>query len=192
MRTDKPFKTSNAFFLFGTILIIVAILLTFWFFLQGKTTVSGNFPENEKNEILICSTDGKEYPFFRYQRASNTTTEVNIIFKDGSLNALALKQFSYYDTPSMAIDSWNQNHAAMGTSFGKNGMSGDALSASYFKENNLMRMTLYASLNEINTTSATYFLIKDFSLSTTSDEFAKYYEEMGFNCKLNKENYEQN
>lgn len=168
------------------IILAVIIIVLFILLLNGKTTTTGNYPDNVSDESLTCTANNIKYPFFTYDNATKKEAEINILFSRDKLKSIALTYSLYYDNQQSITGSEAHNHAAMNISFGKNGMGADALNANYAKLENRMRMSLYANGNEISNISLQYFFITTNSIPENVAAFKNIYQGIGFKCESNK------
>lgn len=166
----------------GIILILVAIVLITIFLLRGETTVINNETETERRITVSCEIAGLEYPFFRYDNSIKKTTKVAFLFSNEKFKTISLSQAMYYDDGDLVKNSEAQNHAAMGISFGENGLDANALSSAYSMQADKMVMTLYATENDFNINTSKYFLAQGYSSKSTVDGLKKNYAAQGFTC----------
>lgn len=180
-------KKSNTGIIVCLIVFIIAILGLILFFLtRGKTTTSGNYPDNVSDESLVCSGENIDYPFFTYDNAIKKTAEIKALFSNNELKSIALTYSLYYNDVQSITASEAHNHAAMNKSFGEIGLNkADAYNAKYAKMEDRMQMSLYASGSEIDDTALKYFFIDTNHGETpnTVADVKAVYEEKGLQCE---------
>ena len=64
----KKTKNTGGAIIIGIVFVAVIILLLI-FLLQGKTTTSGNYPDNVSDKALSCIATNIDYPFFVYDNS---------------------------------------------------------------------------------------------------------------------------
>lgn len=174
---------NSALIFIGIVLLLISASLMLWFLLSGRTTVTGNFSDNETITSLLCKAKNFAYPFFEYDNANKKDTEVAAIFdNDDRISSIALVQKMFYSNEEDANSSSAINHASMNKSFGV--LGADALNVNYYSSDGVMRMQLYASSRDYNSNSRKFFLINN--ASENIKDIEKNYVDQGFICEKNK------
>ena len=183
MAEEKKNKSGGAIII-GTIFVAIIILLLV-FSLQGKTTTTGDYPENVSDKSLVCTGNDIEYPIFTYDKSNKKELEISLLFTRDKIRSIALRYSLYYNDTIDITGSEAHNHAAMNISFGKDGMGADALNATYARLDNRMQMNLYATNDQIDSTALKYFLINSDGdyIPNTIDNFKAIYENKGLACE---------
>lgn len=165
---------------FLTFLLILGIII-FWF-LHGKTTVSGNFPANIGAESLTCSKDNTAYEKAVYSGDAKTRARVTAIF-DGTekLRNLSLN----YVVNTSSNSSAKNIEAILHHGFARN-LSDDGYSFTEFDNKfsiigNALDIAVYLGQNQLTEKSAPYFMLQNASAVTLAD-YRKAYESQGFSC----------
>lgn len=166
----------------GLSLILMAAVLLIWFFLQGQTTVEGDWPGDVKDTSLSCSVDGMLYPIFEYDEAVSKKIETKLIFDNDELRTVSLTATMKYNNSDKVYASVSHNEAAMNRSFGASGLGANALSAVYSENSDSMVMTLYARASEYNEVIGKYFLSNGIGKNASLETFKTKYETQGFSC----------
>lgn len=182
-------KRNNIGITICLIVFIVTILgLVLFFSTRGKTTTSGNYPDNVSDESLTCSGENIDYPFFTYDNAIKKTAEIKALFSNNELKSIALTYSLYYNDAQSITASEAHSHAAMNKSFGEIGLNkADAYNAKYAKMEDRMQMNLYTTANDFNNTAKRYFLFEtDEELPDTIEGYQAVYKTKGLNCKIIK------
>lgn len=184
-KIEKKSKTSW-FLIIGISLVLVAIVLMIYFFLQGETKVTGGWPEPEKSESLSCEVEGLTYPLFKYDNSSKKTTKVTAIFNDDRLEKMSLVHQQYYNNSSEIEQSEAENHAAMNLRMQDEGLGPDALGMHFARLSDSLKMSLYADASEINGSTVKYFELEGVS-KYDEDTIRTAYEQKGFGCVVKDE-----
>lgn len=170
----------------GASLCTLAIILLFVFLMKGTTTVSGSYPENVKDNSVICNSSGLSYQFFRYDNSSEKDAKISILFNGDNLKSISLVYTLLYSNEIGAKTSEAQNHAAMNIHFGEDGLGGDSFSAHYNINGNKMTMNIYATPSDLRTTyGSKYFLIDGLPLESSIEQYKNHLEKQGFTCEIN-------
>ena len=160
------------------------IILLLVFSLQGKTTTTGNYPDNISDHSMTCVVNNRKYPFFTYDKSDSQSTTINMIFNNDEIKNISLIHVMNYSSEEMITGSEAFNHAAMNKSFGS-ALGPDALGARYSKLDNAMKMSLFANNSDITDISAKYFLMDlDNANSRGINDYKKNYESKGFDCQI--------
>lgn len=181
------FSTKVTFILLSTALIMISTILIVLFFLKGSKKVIGDFTDPVSSEALKCVAANFDYPFFHVnQPTQKNKTIINVIFDKDKIEQMSLIRTNTYNDYATASSAYTVIHANMNKSFSDNWLGPDALSADYsILNDNTVQMSLFAAKNELNTNSAKYFLIENFSSNRNKDNLIEYYTKKGFSCTLN-------
>lgn len=180
---NKRFLKLTGFLIF--LLVIGGII--FWF-LRGKTTVSGDFPANIGAESLTCSKENAIYEKINYAGGDKKHARITAIF-DGS-ETLRTLSFNY----SLIFSSDTEVKAAEGTahySFARY-LADDGLDFTEFENKfsiigNELIISLFVEQAGINNKSAPYFMLEDVPTDTLSG-YRDSYESLGFSCSSTIDN----
>ncbi len=168
----------------GLSLILSASVLIVWFFLRGQTTIRGDNPDNKTSESVSCEIEGIEYPYADLTgmaKADKTTMDVNIISNDRKVSSISLVYKLFYSDIEKAAGVEGKLSFTVSRNMSLDGLGSDGLGASFVAANGVARMSLYATLEELNSMdSRKYFLVK--SATNSVDDFVKDYENQGFEC----------
>lgn len=170
----------------GLTLILTAVALLVWFFLNGQTKVTGEPTGVTQNSSLTCKVSDVNYPIFTVDDASSKETEVKVLFNGDKMKSVSLTQTMYYNSLDEAKKSEAHNHAAMNVAFGNAGLAADAFEAHYTTQEDKMVMTLYAEAEEYNEVAAKYFRANGTSKRSSIDEFTKALNSQGLSCHIVK------
>ena len=163
--------------------VAIVIMLT-----RGETKTSGNNPANVTGQSLVCESDSIRYPITEYDNSQTKDFKIIANFYDDELSSISLTYALYYNNTEQINASEAFNHADMNISFSKDGLSADAFNAHYSKMEDSMKMTLYATKNDLTVVAAKYFMINAHNKEDLPDkpsEFQKNYETRGLICEIN-------
>lgn len=184
-------KKNKAGKIIGIILIIVAlVVLTVVLItsMRGETKTFGQNPANIAGQSLTCESDTIRYSIAEYDDSKAKNLKITANFYDDKLNSISLAYTLYYDDAKQITASETFNHADMNTSFSKNSLSTDAFNAHYSKLEDSMKMTLYATKDDLTVPAVKYFMIDahaEDDLPNKLSEFQRNYETQGFICETN-------
>ncbi len=165
----------------GIILGTIAVVLIVLFLVKGQTIVSGNFPEDEVDESMLCTRQNSGYFVFNDTRIIGDNTKLTLIFNNSKLRTASL---TYSATTENEIVAQNieavmtaELNTSYGTEFGYNG-----LGANITSNDNIARLTIMATPSEMKENGKKYFLIDN--ISDNKDEYYNALTERGFNCQV--------
>lgn len=177
-------KKSNT----GGIIIIVCIIavaiILLIFGMQGKTTITGGYPDPVSNSSLSCKSEGISYPIATYDNSTKKTLDIDAIFRNNLIDSISLKYTLYYENNADIIGSEAHNHAAMNKSFYQNGLNTDEFNLHLQKHEDRMAMSLYAAKADLANNAARKYFILEQDTSTITD-IKSAYEKQGFVCNIN-------
>lgn len=179
-------QKSSWLMLLGSILVIVALILVIWFFLRGKTTISGSTPGISKDNSMSCTISDQEYPFFRDNNAEKTETKIIALFDDANFKSISLLYTLYFNNNEQVKNSEANNHAAMNIHYGEDGLLADALYSAYSMQEKKLTFSISAGTNDFNTTTSKYFLASGYGRNVNFDTLLHNYVRQGFNCTANE------
>ena len=169
---------------FGIILFLIAFVLLVLFFMKGQTTTKGEFPEDVVSEAIACSSKSIQFPYFTYDNSIGKEMKVNVIFENNNISSISLIYDLKYDNESKSLESYNINHSALNTYFGQNSLESDALGAVFANLGSEMKLSLYASGDELNVNTAKFFMVPEgVNLGAGIEILMGQYEKSGFTCR---------
>lgn len=167
--------------LFGLFLVLVAVVLLVLFLTQGETTVTGGFPNNEKSVSMTCGSTAIKYPFFIEDNPTRKVLEVKIVASGDRVDKIGLVYQLYFNSENAIKESRDRNHYEMNRLFGEDKLEADALGAMYSKMSDSFKFSLFAESEELDKTTAKYFMLDDTS-DIKYSTLKKYYQTKGFTC----------
>lgn len=180
----------------GLILIFVAIIAAILFFLNGQTTITGEFEGQKSLETLVCKSERTTYPIFAFDESDSKSLKINAVFENENLSSISLLYKLNYDDKDALSFSEARNHAEMNEKFNIDGMNPDSLSAKYGIMNDGMQFSIYAKDNDVNEKTLKYFMLNNITEvnQLTKEKMSKVYNSAGLDCviKYNKTKEEVN
>lgn len=188
---DKDEKDHRIRNLIVFLLFIVAIILIILWLLHGKTTTSGQYPENISNESLTCISKNTKYEKTSWVDSDDKELKINAIFNGTeSLKTISLIYTLNYADESEAYYAEAKSHAQLNDSFAAVGYDVRKFDNKFARYNNKLIISLTASKSEIDEYSAVYFMLPieadGFKLKTLSD-YKRAYETQDFFCVVTAE-----
>lgn len=166
--------------------LLIAVIVIIWL-LHGKTTTSGQYPENVKNESLACESKTITYEKTNNINSDDKDLKITMVFAGKeSLSSASLKY-------TLRFGSYSEAHSAAAISQAQFNLDLQALGydASKFNnkfsilDNELVITLSLSSDKSLDDTTRSYFLvdyIKDDQLPKTLAEYKSNYEKQGFSC----------
>lgn len=180
-------KDHKAIKLISLLLFLLIVVIIIIWLLRGKTTTSGQYPANVRNESLTCTSNAITYEKVNQVNSDDKELKISMVFtgKDTLSSAslrYALKFGSYGEAHSAAAISQAQFNIALQTL----GYDSSKFNNKFSIIDNELVITLsIASSKSIDDTARSYFLIdyvKDDELPKTLIEYKTNYEKQGFSC----------
>ena len=182
----KPRNSKTALVIVGIIAICIAVVCILVFFMQGKTTVVGDYSGTKTQARLICESTTTSYPLFNYDNSTGKSMKITATFEDDELNTISLIYKLNYNDAEEIKKSESVNHAALGVRSQDDGLGPDAYEAKYSKLKDGLQLSLYASKDDIDSRALEYFLLNDLiSTPYNQEKVAKIYAKQGLKCEAN-------
>ncbi|MBQ3294383.1 hypothetical protein IJG98_01470 [Candidatus Saccharibacteria bacterium] len=166
-------------------LIAIIVLIILWL-LRGKTTMTGQYPENVSNESLTCVSANTQYEKTSWIDSDNKELKINAIFNGTeSLKSISLIYTLYYADEGEAYYAEAKSHAQLNDGFAAIGFDVQKFDNKFARYGNKLIISLTANKSEINEYSASYFLLPveddGLKLKTISD-YKNAFENQSFSC----------
>ncbi|MBR3257276.1 hypothetical protein IKG02_03255 [Candidatus Saccharibacteria bacterium] len=167
------------------VMIITAVL--FWL-LHEKTTTNGQYPENIKNESLVCKSDSIIYEKINQVKTDSKELVISMIFNGKeTLSSGSLKYTLKYSSYDEAHDAEAISHAQFNLGLQELGFDVSKFNNKFsIIDNELVVVLNFSTKNEINETTRSYLLLNyndgDNKLPSTLPEYRQNYEQQGFFC----------
>lgn len=187
-KKSKEKKNHKILKLGGFLLALAIIIIVIIWLLHGKTTTTGQYPENVRNESLSCIDTAKKYDPAGPIDSDTKSLKINAIFRGSeTLKEISLVYTLEYASEKEAYEHEAISHAHFNKSLGASSYPISKFSNKYARYDNKLIISLTANLNEIDSVSAPYFLIsldEDREVAVKSiDEYQSMYEAQGFICE---------
>jgi len=186
-KKEKSKKEHKAVKLVTFLLFIATIAIIILYLLHGKTTTSGQYPENVKNESLTCESSVITYEKTNNVNSDDKDLKISMVFAGAeSLSSASLKY-------TLRFQSYEAAHSAEAISHAQFNLALQALGYDASKFNNkfsILDNELVISLSlgsdkTLDDTTRSYFLVdyvEDDQLPRTLAEYKSNYEKQGFSC----------
>ena len=177
-KSHKPLKLT-LFFLF--LLIIILILL--WL-LRGKTTTTGKYPENIKNESLECVSDELIYEKLgSFNEPIATNLVITAVFRGSdSLLSLGIKNLLTFSSNHDAVIAEAKSHANFNFSLQALNYDSGKFDNKFSIIGDKLLVNLTGRSNDINEYDKSYFMIKSDKLPASLPDYQAEYESLGMKC----------
>lgn len=194
-KKEKPEKKNRKGLKLAIFLIFIAIIvIVILWLLRGKTTTTGHYPENLRNESLECIA--KDLVYEKTNQVHPISTEMRIVaifYGESEMNSLNLKYSMRFqsDTDSAAAEAIA--HVQFAENLSYSGLSYEEFNNKFTRLDNELVLTLYNSGGKMKQEPMYgYFLIeknsdRDYYPNSLS-EIRKNYESQGFTCKSSLDN----
>ena len=188
-RKKKEEKKNHKFLkLFVFLLFLLILILIIIWLLKGSKTVSGQYPENVKNESLICKATGLIPPKIDSIDSDEKEITINAVFGDDELKRLYFTYSLRYDTEDAAYGAEAKSHALLNKAFAASGYSADEFDAKFSRYGGNLTISLTTTSNEIDAFSAPFFMIQDnYRDGLTLQSLNEMYKQQGFNCQTSQD-----
>ena len=165
--------------------LLVVIIIIIWL-LRGKTTTTGQYPANVRNESLECISKELIYPKlgdFTPVPKENTLTITAVFLGGSSLSSVSIKNLMTFESNHDAIIAEARAHANFNIGLRPYNYSTDKFENKFSIIDEKLLVNLTGKSKELDEMSKDYFLIKSDELPTSLAEFRAEYEAQGFTCR---------
>ena len=146
--------------LFSFLLMLLIIILVIIWLLRGKTTVSGQYPENVSNESLSCASNSVKPPKLSSIDSDEKELKINAVFRGtDELKSLSLIYTLNYPTEDEAYKNEAISHAELNESLSASGFSVSSFKNKFSRYDGKLIISLSINKTEINEFSAPFFLL---------------------------------
>ena len=188
MEEESPRKAKKTIaswpLVIAILLVVVLLILLGWFFTRGNITTTGDNPEVEKTNFIVCRNNEVFYPYFSYDNSEKKDLEITAIFNGDKLDTVSLVHTLYYSNHEDANRSEVLNHAAFNLETQNAGLGPDIFTAHYSTSNNNLQLTLNAKAKDINDSNAKYLILGELTSGDyTKSILQRNYKNNGFSCE---------
>lgn len=183
----KEGKNHRAIKLGGFLLFLAIIIVVIIWLLHGKTTTSGQYPENVRNESLTCVSNATTYEKTSDVNSDDKELKVSMVFNGTeTLSSASLKYTLRFGSYSEAYSAEAISHAQFNLALQALGYDASKFNNKFSIMDNELVISLSANLDKsIDDATRSYFLIdyvKGDQLPRTITEYRANYEKQGFSC----------
>ncbi len=188
IKKSEKSKKNYRYVVLALLLIFVTtlILIIFWL-TRGKTTTTGRFPDNIKNESLECNISNLSYEKIGKVPTSNTDTKITIVFYGTEkFNSINLRHTIHLASPEVAGETEAVAHVQFAENLGYSGLNYLEFDNKFTRIDNNLMLSLYNTKPFTKDTMYEYFLIdknNNGQYPTSLEEYRKNYESQGFTCQ---------
>lgn len=178
----KDHKFLKLFFFLLFLLIIILIII--WL-LRGTKTISGQYPENVKNEYLDCVSGEIDYKKLGDYgvEVKEKELEVTATFKgEETLTMISVKDKLIFFSNHDAVIAEARAHANFNFSLRGPGYDTDKFENKFSIVGEKLIINLAGKAGEIDEYGKDYFLIESDKIPETLVDYKKEYEAQGFTC----------
>ena len=181
-KRDKRFVKA-LIFLFS---ILIIDFIIFWF-LRGSTKTTGQYPENVRNESLVCENPNIVYEKVNKINSDNKNLKISMIFLDEkTLSTANLEYKLVFSDYQEAYSAEAISHSQFNLDLQKLGYkSGNFNNKFSILDNELLISLNLSSRTSLDETTQSYFLINNKNnggFPETLEEYKHNYEDQGFSC----------
>lgn len=166
--------------------LLIVVVIIIWL-LRGKTTTTGQYPANVRNEALNCESDTLTYSKITSAISDKRNLKINLIF-DGKekLKSIALVYTLFYNNEEEVKRAEAFSHAEFNLGLNEQGYNADMFKNKFARLSDRLIISLFGDLSTVDEYSAAYFMVNGVKsaddLPHTIEEFAKNYQTQGFAC----------
>ena len=187
-KTEKNHKALKLVIVLLALVIIVAVII--WL-LHGKTTTTGRFPENVRNESLECEQDGIIYGKTNKIKPESTKLKLTFVFYgEDNFASASLKYDATFTNDYEARKAEPIAHAQFAKELAADGFSFEEFNNKFSTIDNQLVLTLFINDGKIDDHAKSYFYIDTDENTTPPTKLSEYktvYEKRGFVCKSSLE-----
>ena len=158
--------------------------------LHGKTTTTGQYPANVRNEYLTCKSRDITYDKVSSIDSGDKEMKINMVFYgEETFNSASLQYTLKFNDKTEAFSAEAISHAQFNKGLAAIGLESEAFSNKFSLMDETLSIVIHTSASDINEITASYFLIfvdNDNKAPSTISEYKSNYESQGFSCNSSK------
>ncbi len=193
-KRKKYEKKDHRFFkLFLFLLLLLIIVSIIIWLLKGSETVSGQYPENIKNEALICKSDNINYPKITTTNSDKKELKINAIFngKD-TLKDISIIYTLQYGSEAEAYAAETSANIEFVEKLAALGFNSSKFSNKFSRYIDKLIVSLTMRASEINESTMDYLILDPDKVNHVEkynlNDFQKFYQSIGFLCESTIDN----
>lgn len=173
--------------LLGFLLFLAIIFLIIIWLLRGRTTTSGQFPANVRNESLVCESDNITYEKVNSVSSDDKNLKISMVFNgEASFSSASLKYTLHFASSGEAHSAEAVSHAQFNLALQALGYDAGKFNNKFSEIGSDLIITLNLSSSKtLDDTTRSYFLVEyaeNDMLPETLSEYRHNYESQGFAC----------
>ena len=173
--------------LLGFLLFLAIIVLIIIWLLRGKTTTSGQFPANVRNESLVCESSNITYQKVDSIDSDDKNLKISMVFNgEASFSSASLKYTLHFASSGEAHSAEAVSHAQFNLALQALGYDAGKFNNKFSEIGSDLIITLNLSSGKtLDDTTRSYFLVEytdSGNLPETLSEYRHNYESQGFAC----------
>lgn len=182
-------KDHKAIKLISLLLFLLIVVIAIVWLLRGKTTTSGQYPENIKNESLSCVSTTTVYEKVNERVADSRELKINAVFYGKNrLSSIGVRYTQEFPSGNDAYAAHAFLQAQFWGELQKLGYSHSHFNNKFSLMDNVLVLTLQTEASEVDELTREYFLINRDNPPTTLEEYRQNYESQGFACTSSIDN----
>ena len=189
-KSSEPGNKKRFLKLAGFLIFLLVVGGVIFWFLHGKTTVSGNFPANITTESLACSSDGSTYEKVSYNGSLKNRARITIIFEGTeSLRNYSLSYTMSFSSNAAAKSAEGVIHYNFGRDLSANGFGFSEFDNRFSIQSNELIISLYASKEDLaRKNAAPFFMLEEGNHLATLVDYRTFLESINFTCRSTTDN----
>ena len=173
--------------LLGFLLFLLIIILIILWLLRGRTTVSGQFPANVRNESLVCESNDITYEKVDSVNSSDKNLKISMVFDgEASLSSTSLKYTLHFASSGEAHSAEAVSHAQFNLALQALGYDAGKFNNKFSEIGSDLIITLNLSSGKtLDDTTRSYFLVEYTDSGNPPETLSEYrhnYKSQGFAC----------
>ena len=185
IQMDNIPKKNNKSFLtvliVSVIFTILAIGLFLWFFANGETTTTGNFPKPETSKSLTCESNTIQSSILNTNNTTRTTSKVTAAFTGNKLDSISITYSLYYSSQDQIEASETTNHANFNLRTQNEGLGPNIFNLHFVKTTDHLEINMYANSKDITEKTSSYLLL-DNATALDRSTIEQNYTNKDFKC----------
>lgn len=182
-------NTKKIIILVVFLVLIIGLVILIVNLLKDNVTTTTSDDKTVSSTSLYCKTDSKdlEDAFFDVKDASDASQKIKVIFSHKKIDTISYDSTLKFENYETAKKREAELHFQYGSHMQNNGKTMTDYSPNFSVDDTEVKISLFASLKQLNSETAKIFLINasDSSLETYSPKaLAALYQSKGFTCEI--------
>lgn len=186
-KENKKKKNHKGIKLAVFLLFLAVIVFIILWLLRGKTTTSGQYPANIRNESLVCESNSIIYEKVDNVHSDNRELKISMVFNDTKkLGSASLKYTLHFTSSEEAHSAEAVSHAQFNLALQALGYDAGKFNNKFSEIGSDLVITLnLTSDKSLDDATKSYFLVdyaEDNRLPESLSDYRRNYESQGFTC----------